>query len=264
MGQLSLDYEAESIGLYEYPTLSKEQFERFNMSILGLGSIPRKAPSVEALAAIFDLAGFTKFCNQIDPHLVVPEFLSRFLKWLFGQVAIECTYKEYDERVAMWCQLPFYAKFLGDGILLLWDTDAVRRAVDIGNIVVSLFNICNKYRKVFLPSISLDVDNPPKTLRCGIARGQVISLGGGSDFVGSCINVASRMQKMSELNLAFPRRGFDPKRCFTSAAKSLFILKKASVRGIEGRQLIMISKEEFQKLPMRRKADFQDIRVVSK
>jgi hypothetical protein len=258
MGQLVLNYKTSSIGLYEYPTLSRELFEKFDMTILGLGKLPRKAPSMDALAAIFDLAGFTKFCNQIDPHLVIPEFLNKFLKWLFQQVASECKYKESRDRITMWCQLPFYGKFLGDGILLLWDTNAIKRAVDIGNIVVSLFNICNKYRKEFLPSISSEVDSPPRTLRCGIARGQVVSLGDGADFVGSCINVASRMQKLSELNFAFPRRGFDPKRCFTSAARGLFLLKKADVRGIGGQQLIMISKAEFERLSPKRKKDFHD------
>src|ERR1700687_748845 len=62
------------------------QFKRFNADILGLGKISQEGEYMEALAAMFDLEGFTMFCNQIDPHLVVPEFLDSFLKWLFEQI----------------------------------------------------------------------------------------------------------------------------------------------------------------------------------
>ena len=52
--------------------LSSEQFDRFNPDVLGLGDISSRSTQVEALAAIFDLSGFTNFCSQVDPHLAVP------------------------------------------------------------------------------------------------------------------------------------------------------------------------------------------------
>ncbi len=59
--------------------LDNEQFDKFNAGLLGLGDISLRSTQVEALAAIFDLSGFTIFCGQVDPHLAVPEYLSQFL-----------------------------------------------------------------------------------------------------------------------------------------------------------------------------------------
>ena len=67
-------------------TLSRQEFDKFNPDVLGLGDISSRSTQVEALAAIFDLSGFTNFCGQVDPHLAVPEYLSRFLDWLFSEI----------------------------------------------------------------------------------------------------------------------------------------------------------------------------------
>ena len=64
--------------------LDNEQFDRFNPGVLGLGDIGAPSKQVDALAAVFDLEGFTSFCSHVDPHLAVPEYLSRFLDWLEG------------------------------------------------------------------------------------------------------------------------------------------------------------------------------------
>ena len=42
------------------------------------------------------------------------------------------------------------------------------------------------------------VSEPPPVLRCGLARGTVFSVGNRSDFVGSCINMAARLQGQSQ------------------------------------------------------------------
>ena len=64
-------------------SLDKEMLEKFNPPVLGLGNIDAPSREVEAIAAVFDLSRFTSFCNQVDPHLAVPQYLSRFLEWLF-------------------------------------------------------------------------------------------------------------------------------------------------------------------------------------
>ena len=55
--------------------LKKEKFDNFNEDILGLGKIETKSTPINALSVLFDLEGFTNFCNQIDPQLAVPEYL---------------------------------------------------------------------------------------------------------------------------------------------------------------------------------------------
>jgi len=98
--------------------IDNAQFEGFNPSILGLGDISQPSREIEALAAVFDLAGFTRFCNQVDPHLAVPRFLSRFLDWLFTRIKTGLTEATYGDRKALWAELPFMAKFSGDGMIL--------------------------------------------------------------------------------------------------------------------------------------------------
>ena len=46
----------------------------------------------------------------------------------------------------------------------------------------------------------------PLKLRCGIARGQIMSIGDASLFVGPCINVAARLQKLGKFSLPFKKR----------------------------------------------------------
>src|SRR2546423_2884474 len=107
---------------FVYYSLSKKQFESFNASKLGLGDISQQGKYVQALAAFLDLEGFTSFSNQVDSHLVIPEFLQRFIDWLFISLAKEFKESETSQRVIIWGSLPFFTKFLGDGILFLWDT----------------------------------------------------------------------------------------------------------------------------------------------
>jgi hypothetical protein len=117
--------------------------------------------------------------------------------------------------------------------------------IDIGNIVVNLLDICHEYSGTFLPNIRKSITKPPQKLRCGIARGQVISVGEGKDFVGSCINIASRLQKIGQFSFAFPRRGFNLMKHFTEVGRDEFVLIKMPVRGIGEEELIYVQKSEF-------------------
>ena len=66
-----------------FNSLPKAQFNAFAPSALGLGDVSSVGEHVQALAAIYDLEGFTAFSNQIDSHLILPEFLQRYLEWFF-------------------------------------------------------------------------------------------------------------------------------------------------------------------------------------
>jgi hypothetical protein len=48
---------------YNY-SLTNSKFNQFNPSMLGLGDISREGERIDALAAIFDLEGFTSFSNH--------------------------------------------------------------------------------------------------------------------------------------------------------------------------------------------------------
>lgn len=243
-----------------FNALDTGAFARFNPSVLGLGNVSQDGQYSQAIVAFFDLEGFTDFCGQVDSHLVIPEFLSRYLTWLFRSLADQFRESEDGTRVKLWGCLPFYAKFLGDGILFIWDADQCQGLPGAVNIAHSLLAVTNLYVERFHPDIRKAVSNPPARLRCGIARGQVISIGGGADYVGSCINVAARLQKLSSLSFAVSRRGFD-----LSAApddegsfRSFLVLKRTAVRSIGKQELVYIRKDEFAALSPTEQQEFRD------
>ena len=96
-------------------SLDKEKLERFNTPVLGLGDIGAPSKEVEAIAAVFDLSRFTSFCNQVDPHLAVPQYLSRFLDWLFNEVKQGVVKKATDkvQKYGLRLGCHFYRSFWG-------------------------------------------------------------------------------------------------------------------------------------------------------
>jgi hypothetical protein len=59
--------------------LDNNAIKQFNPSMLELGDICAPCQEKEAVAAVFDLTGFTAFCNQVDSYLAIPRFLNDFL-----------------------------------------------------------------------------------------------------------------------------------------------------------------------------------------
>ncbi len=225
--------------------MTKEKFESFNEDILGLGKIAAKSNQVSALSVLFDLEGFTAFCKQIDPQLAVPEYLSEFLKWLFEQVRQELIDDEFPEGIYTYSELPFLSKFMGDGILFIWDVHLLDE-IEITNIVFSMYEICEKYKSDFYKKITRKIASAPTKLRCGIARGSIYSVGNGDDFVGPCINMSARLQKLNSLTFAFSRRGLNPE--INEVYSALFVTKKSDIRGIGSDELVCILKNEYDKL----------------
>ena len=219
----------------------------FNTSVLGLGDINVPSRAIESIVAVFDLAGFAKFCNQVNQQLEIPKYLSQFLEWLFSKVKTGLPNKSYSDRKALRAEPPFFAKFLGDGVLFLWSTRDMSETLICNNIVATLHEICEAYKHEFYPQIIRTVTKPPHILRCGIARGRVFSVGNGKDYIGHCINIASRLQKLGPLTFCFPHRGFDVKRYMDEDHRQHFIEKRVSIMGIGENELVWVLKEEFDK-----------------
>jgi len=258
MGLVGLQYDMYTVqGKFKHLSLSRSEFQRFNAGILGLGDMAREGKHFESLAAFFDLEGFTSFCNQIDPQLVIPEYLDQLLHWLFFRLTGAFVKEEHKDQVILWGKFPFFAKFLGDGILFLWDTSGLGPA-SLGNIVVNLHRVCRSYVDEFLPEMSKSLTKVPVRMRCGIARGEVIAIGGGKDFVGSCINVASRLQKVSQLTFVFARKGFNPQECFSTRWQAEFVAKSISIAGLDHEEIVMILRKEFDNLKESEKTLFKD------
>lgn len=235
-----------------------EVIQRFNPSLLNLGDISQPATEREALAAIFDLTGFTRFCNQVDAYLAIPQFLSEFLEWFFESIRKRITEKTVGNRSALWAELPVKVKFLGDGLLILWNAQRMNDET-MCRLAVNLYDICRAYRRDFYPSIAMKVNKPPVRLRCGVARGKVFTVGNGEDYVGHCINTASRLSHLYSLSFSFPHRGFPVRDCLSPEVLQIFTPKYVSVRGVGDNELVWIVKSEFEKLPDHDKLNFHNV-----
>lgn len=239
---------SKKVGKKSFPILAKEELDRFNPAILGLGDLSTKARRVEAMAAVFDLEGFTNFCKQTDPHLSVPVYLSRFLDWLIHQLKVESIAKNYREGARLWHPLPLFLKFMGDGLLVLWNCESMSK-IAIRNVVISLFKICTRYESELLSELNRLVVDPPQLLRCGVARGTVFSVGTGEDYVGPCINMAARLQKLSGVSFAYNLRGIDlDNETSSNTIRSLTTVRRVAIRGIGENELVGISKKDIKQM----------------
>lgn len=238
--------------------LNKEVLETFNPSMLDLGDIGSPAQEIEAVTAVFDLSGFTKFCNHPDAYLAIPKFLNEFMSWFFSRIRLGLTEERESGSRVFWTELPMLVKFMGDGMLLLWNARRMTEA-EICRLVTALYRITRAYRREFYPKISMAVDKPPSVLRCGMARGKVFSVGEGRDYVGHCINNASRLTQLGPLSFCFPHRGFQVQEYMPDNYFRIFIPKLVAVRGVGESERIWVLKTEFERLPDKNRELFREI-----
>ncbi len=240
-----------------YSLFRKADFNKFNPRVLKLGDIGTRSKQLDVIAAVFDLSGFTNFCSQVDPHLSMPRFLSKFLNWLFEAIKEHLTEKKFRQGILSTAKLPFFAKFMGDGVLFLWDTESMDNDM-LCNTVIGLRNICNKYNRNFVPEMAKRMSDVPRNLKCGVACGKVCSVGDGEDYVGPCINIASRLQKLSNLGFCFSIRGIDIEEGMVRETAQKYMVKRVPIRGIGRNELVVVRKPEFEKLSRRDKLIFKD------
>ena len=222
-------------------------FEKFDSGFIGLGDLTTRKQTFEGLAVIVDLKDFTSFCDQRDSHNAVPEFLNRFLRWLFNAIRDEMLESRDAGDVVLWFHLPIFGKFLGDGVLLLWDVSDMSNE-SRGTVVRAFDIICNDYERVFLKDQRHRFTMLPTKLRCGIAQGLVTSIAGGRDYIGMCINIASRLQKLAENNFSFGFTKTGLEQDEESDWYEDFRLIKFKIRGIEREEFIYVLKREFKSL----------------
>jgi hypothetical protein len=231
---------------------------KFNPAMLDLGNLNTPCEEKSAIAAVFDISDFTRFCNQVDAYMELPRFLNYFLKWFFACIVQGLTEEDDGEKSTFWADLPMLVKFLGDGLLIVWNSQRMNSA-QACRLVATLYNICKAYNRDFYPQINTIISKPPSVLRCGIARGRVFSLGGGRDYVGHCINNASRLSSMDGLTFSFPQRGFQVKEDMPADYARLFVPRYASIKGVGDAEMIWVLKEEFERLPEEKKKQYRSL-----
>ncbi|HEX9941996.1 MAG TPA: hypothetical protein VGG03_08270 [Thermoanaerobaculia bacterium] len=263
--------------------LDSESFDSFGPAAFGLKNLDRESRVRDVLVACFDLEGFTRFSESPNPQLFVPHFVKQFLDWLFLAIKTAVLEEPAERTVTqkgksrtvkrLYGPLPFLGKYTGDGMLLLFEVNGpdvrqfckkMRRAVepevqgDIWNTISALYDVCYKrYPNEFVSSVRKEYSKIPGRLRCGIATGQVCSIGREVDFVGPCINMASRLQKFNGLGFCVHKKGIWDKKNPSDKLADLFVTKKAEIRGI-GEELLLVLREEFEKLNAEDQKSFKE------
>ena len=222
-----------------------------------MGYIGVNSKQIDSIAVVFDLSGFTRFCSRADAHLRMPVFLKEFLKWLFEKIRSSIVMQIFEEGIRPYTHLPYFAKFMGDGVLFLWNTEDMDND-SICNAVIQMDNISCEYEDFFMKRMRKSIANIPERLRCAVARGQVCSVGNGQDYVGQCINLASRLQKDSGLRFCCWNEGIYIKEGMLKSSRELYTRKIMGIRGIGREEIVIIRHEDFEELSDEEKESFRE------
>ena len=99
----------------------------FNPTLLKLGDINSPCKEIEAVTAVFDLTGFTRFCNQVDSYLAIPKFLNDFLEshcYAMESRGI-CCFRGFDAVVHISSvRLPNVSKYQKGNLVVPWLSDS--------------------------------------------------------------------------------------------------------------------------------------------
>jgi class 3 adenylate cyclase len=171
-------------------------------------TIPFKSnasPPFNSISLLFDLEGFSGFFGQHDVQGYISQYLNLIIDAVGRTFEGGTLYWDFDRQGnpfnAAPLPNPIHRKFLGDGILYLWNYDDFTQAqvielVDRVWILKRSFStICEK------ASLILPVIDFPKRIRFGIAAGMVYKLSyknrNEEEYIGYSINLVSRLQSYS-------------------------------------------------------------------
>lgn len=131
----------------------------------------------EILAAIIDLRGFSSFCEK--PNIESPYTCG--LMFSFYQLVSQAFYKYPPELI----------KYLGDGVLVVWETNFEDREVAIDICLEGVTELSSKWTIVRRsPQFS---HGAPEEVAIGISFGLASQLPCTEDYIGRPINIASRL-----------------------------------------------------------------------
>jgi hypothetical protein len=205
------------------------------------------------LALIFDISGFTNFFNKPDLQFYITKYINHIIE------CVEiCLYGGYD----YWTQgptdtdplslKPSLRKFLGDGMLYIWENMEDEPPESYFKIIlVNRLWMLQTYIEKINNNLYNDIPigDLPKTIKFGLAQGSIYRLtetDGGIDFIGPCINLASRLVKYCpELNFICSARLDLDKKAMEDEGYFKIIAKE--LRSFEN-EIVIIDKNDYSKL----------------
>ncbi len=131
----------------------------------------------EVLALVIDIRGFSLFCEE--PNIESP----------YTCGLMSAFYHMVNRSLQRFP--PEMTKFLGDGVLAIWETTTADREIAVNVALEAALSLRNQWKKV--------QDHPhfshgaPEALGAGICFGLASHLEVGDDYIGRPINIASRL-----------------------------------------------------------------------
>lgn len=131
----------------------------------------------EVLAAVIDMRGFSVFCEQ--PNIESPYTCGLMTAFYH---TVRSSFVRYP---------PEMMKFLGDGVLSVWETAAEDRQIAIDVCLEGIRSLNQKWTEVRKgPHFT---HGAPKDLGTGMSFGLASKISVGDDYIGRPINLASRL-----------------------------------------------------------------------
>jgi class 3 adenylate cyclase len=264
-GQISLA-EAREVGTRPASYSIPRQFTcilatiKFNIPQLdSISFLPDAQPAQHAIAASFDISGFSVFCKRHDAHAS----LSRYLSALFDDLAkmFQPGFRDYVPGFEGVTEVPkpTLAKFTGDGAILLWvRPSGLNFTPEMCTSIVAGMRAFQKQVPLCIQRWQSEwmLSNLPKTVRVGIATGPVQPLTTLDffdspkviDYVGYCINLAVRLQDHC------PEIGF---LIHEPIQPKLSGLRKILAHGMKGalREPVYVIDKDFQRYKLENRRD---------
>jgi class 3 adenylate cyclase len=138
---------------------------------------PEMGKPCSILAFVVDMRGFTAFCE--NPRIESP-YVSALLTGFY----------ELLQR-AVGRYPPDFTKYLGDGMLSLWNISQIDSSIAIKHGLNGLFSLFSDYKQ--FRKHPAFVHGAPEQLAAGVAYGLGSMMIGHSDYTGRPINLASRL-----------------------------------------------------------------------
>ncbi len=211
---------------------------------------PTASVPEHGIALMFDLAGFSQFFAQPDVNLYVPKYLNHIIdamsiiihggqnKWLEGE-------KKYEPLPE-----PIHWKFLGDGLLVLWKYNDFKKE-QLGLLMNRCWNLMVNFEELnLIANEDVPVMDIPQKIRFGISAGTIYKLtyeySKSEEYIGYCINLASRLQSYSrELGFIVSGR-LNPLKKDLEKNQYLKVVAK-NIKGFPN-EIVIVDKESYDHL----------------
>lgn len=206
------------------------------------------------LALVFDISGFTNFFNKPDLQSYITKYINEIIECVETTIYGGFDYwTDTPEELPPLPLKPSLRKFLGDGMLYIWEDSDNKISGDPYFKLELLNRLWNLQRYFQTVNEKLYDDIPigdlPKTIKIGIAQGTVYRLieeDGSQDFIGPCINLASRLVKYCpEINfICSARLDISKKDLDQEGYCKIIALELKSFEN----EIVIVDKNDYQKL----------------